>query len=119
MLPPLLQHNGRIIPKRIHVRVEHVHPSRCKEDFLKRVKANDTLKHEAKLRGGALPPWCPGQGRFEVILTRGQVGVGGILKALQECVYGPTRYSIRREALLSSHLDSCMRMSKRFHIMTQ
>ena len=52
------QHNGRIIPKRIHVRVEHVHPSRCKEDFLKRVKANDSLKHEAKLRGGAcaLPP---------------------------------------------------------------
>ena len=47
------QHNGRIIPKRIHVRVEHVHPSRCKEDFLKRVKANDALKHEAKLRGGA------------------------------------------------------------------
>ena len=49
----ILQHNGRIIPKRIHVRVEHVHPSRCKEDFLKRVKANDSLKHEAKLRGGA------------------------------------------------------------------
>ena len=48
-----LQHNGRIIPKRIHVRVEHVHPSRCKEDFLKRVKANDSFKHEAKLKGGA------------------------------------------------------------------
>ena len=50
-----LQHNGRIIPKRIHVRIEHVHPSRCKEDFLKRVKANDALKHDAKLNGGALP----------------------------------------------------------------
>jgi len=33
-----------------------VHPSRCKEDFLKRVKANDSFKHEAKLKGGALPP---------------------------------------------------------------
>lgn len=45
--------NGRIIPKRIHVRVEHVHPSRCKEEFLKRVKTNDAFKHEAKVKGGA------------------------------------------------------------------
>ena len=44
--------NGRIIPKRIHVRIEHVHPSRCKEEFLRRVKANDEFKHEAKLKGG-------------------------------------------------------------------
>ena len=48
-----VQHNGRIIPKRLHVRVEHVHPSRCKEDFLARVKANDAFKHAAKERGGA------------------------------------------------------------------
>ncbi|KAF1740980.1 hypothetical protein MXB_2209 [Myxobolus squamalis] len=27
---------GRIIPKRIHIRVEHVHPSRCNEDYLAR-----------------------------------------------------------------------------------
>lgn len=47
------QVNGRIIPKRIHVRIEHVHPSRCKEEFLRRVKANDEFKHEAKLKGGA------------------------------------------------------------------
>jgi hypothetical protein len=47
------QVNGRIIVKKIHVRVEHVHPSRCKEDFLRRVKSNDEFKHEAKLRGGA------------------------------------------------------------------
>jgi hypothetical protein len=46
------QVNGRIIPKRIHVRIEHVHPSRCKEEFLRRVKANDEFKHEAKLKGG-------------------------------------------------------------------
>ncbi len=32
-----------------------MHPSRCKEDFLKRVKANDSFKHEAKLKGGAVP----------------------------------------------------------------
>jgi len=48
------QVNGRIIRKRIHVRIEHVHPSRCKEDFLRRVKSNDELKHEAKLIGEKL-----------------------------------------------------------------
>ena len=47
-----LQHNGRIMPKRIHVRIEHVKPSRCKEEFLKRSKENDEIKHAAKGRGG-------------------------------------------------------------------
>ena len=50
----VLQHNGRIMAKRIHVRVEHVKPSRCKEEFLKRSKENDEIKHEAKQRGGKL-----------------------------------------------------------------
>ena len=50
--PMSLQHNGRIMPKRIHVRIEHVKPSRCKEEFLKRSKENDEIKHEAKQRGG-------------------------------------------------------------------
>ncbi|KAL8139580.1 hypothetical protein V2J09_005601 [Rumex salicifolius] len=43
--------NGRIIRKRIHVRVEHALPSRCTEDFKLRVKKNDQLKAEAKARG--------------------------------------------------------------------
>ena len=51
-----MQLNGRIIPKRIHVRVEHVRPSRCKEEFLKRSKENDEIKHEAKQRGGKSLP---------------------------------------------------------------
>lgn len=38
--------------KRIHVRVEHVQPSRCREDFLSRRVANDKSKAEAKKRGG-------------------------------------------------------------------
>ncbi|RWW26065.1 hypothetical protein GW17_00009565, partial [Ensete ventricosum] len=42
---------NRIIKKRIHVRVEHVQPSRCQEDFRSRVKKNDQLKAEAKARG--------------------------------------------------------------------
>lgn len=44
--------NGRIIRKRIHVRIEHVQPSRCREDFLRRRETNDRIKHEAKVKGG-------------------------------------------------------------------
>lgn len=43
-----VQVGHRIIKKRIHVRVEHVKPSRCKEEFLARRAANDEAKHEAK-----------------------------------------------------------------------
>jgi large subunit ribosomal protein L21e len=44
--------NGRIIRKRLHVRIEHVQPSRCREDFLRRRETNDRIKHEAKVKGG-------------------------------------------------------------------
>jgi hypothetical protein len=46
------QIGNRIIKKRIHVRIEHVAPSRCREEFLERTKKNDAIKHEAKERGG-------------------------------------------------------------------
>ncbi|KAL2501564.1 60S ribosomal protein L21-2 [Forsythia ovata] len=45
------QVGNRIIRKRIHVRVEHVQPSRCHEEILQRIKRNDKLKAEAKARG--------------------------------------------------------------------
>ncbi|ELR11349.1 ribosomal protein L21e, putative [Acanthamoeba castellanii str. Neff] len=45
------QVRNKIIKKRIHVRIEHIQPSRCREDFLKRVKANDLAKKEAKAKG--------------------------------------------------------------------
>lgn len=45
------QVGNRIIKKRIHVRVEHVQPSRCNEEFLQRKLNNDKLKAEAKARG--------------------------------------------------------------------
>lgn len=45
------QVNGRYIRKRIHVRIEHVQPSRCKEDFLRRVKANSEARAAAKAAG--------------------------------------------------------------------
>lgn len=41
----------RIIPKRINVRVEHVSHSKCREDFLKRVKLNEKILKEAKAKG--------------------------------------------------------------------
>ena len=47
-----MQIGHRILRKRIHVRIEHVAPSRCREEFLARQKKNDQIKHEAKERGG-------------------------------------------------------------------
>ncbi|XP_059610556.1 large ribosomal subunit protein eL21 [Phlebotomus argentipes] len=41
----------RIIPKRINVRIEHVSHSKCREDFLKRVKENEKKLKEAKAKG--------------------------------------------------------------------
>ncbi|KAJ6428511.1 hypothetical protein OIU84_023849 [Salix udensis] len=45
------QVGNRIIGKKIHVRVEHVQPSRCREEFKLRKKKNDELKAEAKACG--------------------------------------------------------------------
>ena len=41
------QHRQRIIPKRIHVRVDHVKLSTSREGFLQRVRENDKKKAEA------------------------------------------------------------------------
>ena len=43
--------NGRLIQKRIHVRIEHVRKSRSRLAFVERVKANDKAKIEAKKAG--------------------------------------------------------------------
>jgi large subunit ribosomal protein L21e len=45
------QIRNRIIPKRINVRIEHVKRSKCRDDFLRRVKENERKKKEAKERG--------------------------------------------------------------------
>ena len=42
---------NRIIPKRIHVRIEHVRKSQSREAFRDRVRKNDALKREAKAKG--------------------------------------------------------------------
>jgi large subunit ribosomal protein L21e len=38
----------RIIPKKINVRVEHVHHSKCRQDFVARVKENDRKRKAAR-----------------------------------------------------------------------
>jgi len=53
------QVNGRVLAKRIHVRIEHIQPSRCREDFLRRRETNDKIKHDAKVKGGE-HPWLEG-----------------------------------------------------------
>jgi large subunit ribosomal protein L21e len=42
------QVRNRVINKRIHVRVEHVIPSRCREDFLKRIEENKAIRRTAR-----------------------------------------------------------------------
>lgn len=48
------QVRNRIVRKRLHVRIEHVHHSKCREDFLKRVKSNDAARRAAKAAGTLL-----------------------------------------------------------------
>merc|ERR1711916_146802 len=42
---------NRQLRKRINVRIEHVRKSKCRDDFLNRVKTNDKLKHDAHVAG--------------------------------------------------------------------
>jgi large subunit ribosomal protein L21e len=46
---------NRIIPKRIHVRIEHVKHSKCRTDFLTRVVENEKKKNDAKAAGKPVP----------------------------------------------------------------
>jgi len=45
------QVGNRIIKKHINVRVEHVRQSKCRKDFLDRVKRNEDIKRQAKESG--------------------------------------------------------------------
>merc|ERR1711974_241345 len=42
---------GKILPKRIYVRVEHVKHSQCRQEFLDRVVSNDERKKAANAEG--------------------------------------------------------------------
>ena len=42
---------NRKITKNIHVRIEHLRKSRCRETFIARINENDRLKNEASKKG--------------------------------------------------------------------
>ena len=42
---------NRFMEKRVNIRVEHVKHSKCRDDFLKRVKENEAKRREAKETG--------------------------------------------------------------------
>uniref|UniRef100_A0A1I7XQV7 Large ribosomal subunit protein eL21 n=1 Tax=Heterorhabditis bacteriophora TaxID=37862 RepID=A0A1I7XQV7_HETBA len=46
---------GKILAKRINIRVEHIKPSTCRQDFLNRVKQNDEKRKAAKAAGQPVP----------------------------------------------------------------
>lgn len=72
----------RIIPKPLIVRVEHVRPSRCREDFLKRCKANDAARKAAK------------ESKTKVPLKRAPKGPapGGFVKGRKAVQLHPLKY---------------------------
>jgi len=43
--------NGKILEKRIHVRIEHVRPSKCQQEIIARKKSNEAAKKKAKETG--------------------------------------------------------------------
>jgi large subunit ribosomal protein L21e len=43
--------NGRILEKRIHVRIEHVRKSKCQQEIIRRKKENEALKQKARETG--------------------------------------------------------------------
>lgn len=45
------QVGNRYIEKRVNIRIEHVKHSKCRDDFLERVKKNTELKKQAKAAG--------------------------------------------------------------------
>lgn len=60
--------NGRIIEKRIHVRIEHVRKSKCQKEILQRIKDNEATKAEAAKTGNKVnlkrTPKLPKAGYF-------------------------------------------------------
>ena len=43
---------NRYIEKRVNIRVEHIRHSKCRQEFLERVKRNHDAHVEAKAKGG-------------------------------------------------------------------
>lgn len=43
---------NRYIEKRVNIRIEHVRHSKCRQEFIERVKRNQGTRTEAKQKGG-------------------------------------------------------------------
>jgi large subunit ribosomal protein L21e len=60
--------NGRILEKRIHVRIEHVRKSKCQKEILQRKIDNEKAKDEARKTGVKVnlkrTPKLPNEGYF-------------------------------------------------------
>ncbi len=60
--------NGRIIEKRIHVRIEHIRKSKCQKEILARRVSNETAKKQARESGVKVSlkrsPKLPKEGYF-------------------------------------------------------
>jgi large subunit ribosomal protein L21e len=60
---------NRQVLKRLHVRVEHIRKSNCREKFIERVKENDRIKKEAKAQGKkAITKRLPAQPRVAEVV---------------------------------------------------
>ena len=74
--------NGRIIEKRIHVRIEHIRKSKCQKEILSRKVANEAAKEEARKTGVKVNlkrcPKLPKPGYF-----LDQAGEDGVITTIQ------------------------------------
>ena len=80
--------NGRIIKKRVNLRVEHVHHSKCRDELISRVKANEQIKNSRKANG-VKPTDAP------VVLKRSPVmpAAGQVIKPKKDVkILYPLRY---------------------------
>jgi large subunit ribosomal protein L21e len=50
---------NRYIEKRVNIRMEHIRHSKCRQEFLDRVKRNHDAHAEAKVKGGTCWNECP------------------------------------------------------------
>ena len=103
---------GKILPKRICVRVEHVKHSQCRKDFLDRVHANEVKKKEAKTTGkkGAPCKRLPAVGccnknfnDLSCLFTAAQGGSLGVhqgQRAPGEITFNPERFYLQSPLLL-------------------
>ena len=50
---------NRYIEKRVNLRIEHIRHSKCRQEFLDRVKRNHDAHAEAKVQGSTCLQWVP------------------------------------------------------------